>query len=321
MNLALIIILFVIFAIISFKRLDWSLYLIIFLLPTYLIRFRVGPIPLTFLEGMILVLFLTWVIKEIKNKNLFKIIKNLPQCRFFIPMILLLLASTISLFVSFNFNAAAGIWKAYFIEPLLLFLVFINTIKSKDQINKVIWSLGLSAFIVSLIAITQYLTDFAIPASYNLPNIKRATSIYGYPSAIGLYVAPILTLLIGYFILKYKNINSKIKSVLLFAIIILAISLFFARTEGSMIAIFVATFFIFMFTKWRWWIISGSIAVGLLLLIIPQSRDYLITLLTFRDVSGDVRITLWHGTLRLIKNHPIFGAGLAGFPYLYEQYN
>lgn len=320
MNLILIFTLFVVFSLISYKKLSWGIYLIIFLLPSYLIRFKIGPIPLTFLEGMILVLFLVWIIKEISNKNLINIIKNLPQCRFFIPIILLLLASTISVFVSFNFNAAAGIWKAYFAEPLLLFLVLVNNIKSKNQINRVVWSLGLSAFIVSVIAILQYLTNFAIPASYDLPNIKRATSIYGYPSAIGLYIAPILTLLVGIFILKYKNISSQIKFILVLAIITLALSLILAKTEGAIIALFVATFFILMFTKWRWWIVSSSVIMGLLLFIIPQSREYLITLLTFRDVSGDVRLALWQGTIRLIKNNPIFGAGLAGFPYLYEQY-
>jgi len=320
MSLILITILLIIFAIISLKNLAWSLYLIIFLLPTYLIHFQIFSIPLTFLEGMILVLFLVWVIKEIRAKNLFKLIKNLPQCKFFIPIILLIFASTISIFISFNFNAAAGIWKAYFIEPLLLFLVFINTIKSEKQINKVIWSLSLSAFIVSAIAILQYLTNFAIPTSYNLPNIKRATSIYDYPSAVGLYIAPILTLLMGYFILKYKNISSKIKLILVSTITILTLSLLFAKTEGAIIALLIATFFILMFTKWKWWTLFNAIGFGLFLLIIPQTKDYIITLLTFQDVSGDVRLTLWQGTLRLIKNHPIFGAGLAGFPYLYEQY-
>lgn len=320
MNLILITALLVIFTIISFKKLNWGLYLITFLLPTYLIRFKIGPIPFTFLEGIILILFFVWIIKEIQSKNLINIIKKLPRCRFFIPIILLLLASTISLFVSPNFNAAAGIWKAYFTEPLLLLLILTNTIKSKKQINKIIWTLGLSAVIISFIAIIQYLTGFFIPESYDLPNVKRATSIYGYPSAIGLFVAPILTLFTGLFIFKYKSVNFKMKSALFLIITTLAISLVLAKAEGAVIATLAAVFFILMFTKYRKFIIAGTLIIVLLIFLIPQTRDYTITLLTFQDTSGDVRIALWQGTFRLIKNHPIFGAGLGGFPYLYEQY-
>lgn len=93
-----------------------------------------------------------------------------------------------------------------------------------------------------------------------------------------------------------------------------------AKTEGAVISVLVATFFILMFTKYRKFIIISTLIIILLIFLIPQTRDYIVTLITFKDVSGDVRIALWQGTLRLIKNHPIFGAGLAGFPELYKQY-
>lgn len=334
MNIILITLLLIIYGIISYKKPEWGLYLIAFLLPSYLIRFKIGSIPFTFLESMILILFLIWVIKELKDKNLLNIIKKLPSCKFFIPGILLFLAITISIFTSPNFNSALGIWKAYFIEPFLLFIIFVNTIKTKEKINKLIWSLGLSAAIVSTIAIIQYLSGIGIPESYNLPNIKRATSIYDYPSAVGLFLAPILTLFIGLIVEKFRMHNNKDsksnefnlfennKKITLGLMII--ISLIFttvlAKTEGAIIAVLVATFFIFMFIKWRKWIMLGTIILSILVLLIPQSRNYIVPLLTFQDVSGDVRVALWQGTLRLIENHPIFGAGLAGFPELYKKY-
>ncbi len=326
MSLMLIIILLIVFTIISFKKTSLGLYLISFLLPTYLIRFNIGPIPFTFLEGMILILFLIWIIKEIRNKNLLKIIKELPQNKFFIPIILLLIASTISIFVAPGQRAALGIWKAYFIEPLFLFLVIIHTIKTRKQIKLIFYSLGFSASIIALIAIIQYLLGYNIPEAYNLPNIKRATSIYQFPSALGLFSAPILTLYIGMVIEKLRIKDYKLRIMnrkILFyltVIIFLAIAIILAKTEGAVIAVSAATFFMLMFTKYRKHVVIGSLIIILLLFLIPQTQNYLITLLTFRDVSGDVRIALWQGTLRLIKNHPIFGAGLAGFPTLYEKY-
>jgi O-antigen ligase len=282
---------------------------------------------------MILILFLIWVIKEIHNKNLLKIIKELPQNKFFIPVILLVIAATISVFIAPAQKPALGIWKAYFIEPLLLFLVFIHNIKTKSQVNKIIWSLGLSAVIISLIAIAQYVSNVGIPESYNLPNIKRATSVYGYPSAVGLFLAPILTLFIGIIIEKFriKNkkskldaqnifINSKYFVIGIIIMLLLITAIILAKTEGAIIAVLVSTFFVLMFTKYRRLVIAGTLIAILMIFLIPQTRGYVVTLLTFRDVSGDVRIALWQGTLRLIKNHPVFGAGLAGFPELYKQY-
>lgn len=318
MNLLLIFVLLTFFVIISFKKLEWGLYLICFLLPSYLIRFKIGPIPFTFLEGMILILFLVWILKVFLDKNLINIIKKFPENKFFIPGILLVVAVTVSVFIAPAQKPALGIWKAYFIEPLLLFLVFINTVKSKKQIKRVFWSLGLSAAIIAIISIVQYITGFSIPESYNLPNIKRATAVYGYPSAIGLFLAPVLVLFVGFIINKFKD--KKIFFAGLGIIMLLLTTIIMAKTEGAVISVLVATFFILMFTKYRKFIIISTLIIILLIFLIPQTRDYIVTLITFKDVSGDVRIALWQGTLRLIKNHPIFGAGLAGFPELYKQY-
>lgn len=326
MNLILIITLLLVFTIICFKKTSWGLYLICLSLPSYLIRFNIESIPFTFLEGMILVLFFVWVLKELLNKNLFKVIKKIPQNKFFIPGLLLLTAVTISVFVAPAQKPALGIWKAYFIEPLLLFLVLINTVKTKKQIKRVFYSLGLSATIISIITIVQYIAGFGIPTSYDLPNIKRATAVYGYPSAVGLFIAPILVLFVGMFFeeLRIKNQGSRIKNnkIILYSTVILLLltAIILAKAEGAVIAVLAATFFILMFTRYRKFVIATSLVFVFLILLIPTTRDYVTTLLTFQDVSGDVRIALWQGTSKLIKNHPIFGAGLAGFPELYKEY-
>ena len=320
MELVAIIISFLIFAILCIKQLNWGLVVIAALLPTYLIRFKIGSVPFTFLEGMILIVVAFWIIREIQNKNLGKKIKRLPKCKFFLPGILFFTAATISVFVSPDLKAAAGIWKAYFLEPLLLFLVFINVVQSKKQLRAIVWALGLSALFISTVALIQYFTGLGIPESYNLPGMKRSTSIYGYPGAIGLYVGPILVLFLG-LLIKAKTFFTKRTSFLgLLAIILAIFGLLTAKAEGAIIGVLTATLFIFMFTKWRRWVILATLILICVTFSIPQTRDYVLTLITFQDVSGDVRLALWQGTWRLIKAHPIFGTGLAGFPTFYEQY-
>ena len=112
---------------------------------------------MTVLEGMILIVFLTWLVKKVKSE-----IRNPPHPPFdkggkegFIQISnfrkyfsvslflclfvsLFLLSATIGMFVSPNLRAgtlsvpiatlsvAAGVWKAYFIEPILFFIVLIS---------------------------------------------------------------------------------------------------------------------------------------------------------------------------------------------------
>ena len=124
MNLELFVIaiILLIFAIICIKKLSWGVILIAALLPTYLIRFQVCNIPFTFLEGMILTLTALCLVKEISQQSLFKKLSRLPHNKFTLPAVLLLIAATIAIFTAPDKMAALGLWKAYFVEPILFFL-------------------------------------------------------------------------------------------------------------------------------------------------------------------------------------------------------
>jgi hypothetical protein len=120
MEIILVILALLLFFLVSLKRPDISLGLICLSLFTYLIRFKIMGVPFTFLEIMILILFFIWLIKARIKKE--KIIFS----SFFWPGTFLLLSGLVAVFVSPDTRAALGIFKAYFIEPILFFLVFIN---------------------------------------------------------------------------------------------------------------------------------------------------------------------------------------------------
>lgn len=344
MKLFLIILGLAIFFILSFKKTEWGILAITFLLPSYFIRFKIAFLPLTFLEGMILILTFIWLIKKIIKKDLkeslLQLIKKLKKTNFLYPILLFLLAATISVFVSPNTKEALGIWKAYFIEPFVLFLILLDVIRTKTKTNLVILALGGSAALIGIITLVQFFTGIYVPENYFEEG--RMTGVYGYPTAVGLFVAPILALFLGMVIEKIinqtiktasesKKIKNKILDAsiyqkglvkILIAIIILfsLFSIWASKTEGAYIGLAAGLFFAFMLTKWRWKIIALTILFIFVLLLVPQTRDYLITKATFKDVSGDVRLVLWQGSWRVIKANPIFGAGLAGFPNLYKKY-
>lgn len=330
----------IIFAIICWKWLDFGLGLVVFGMPFYLLRINIGPLPSTFLELMVLTLFLIFVVKKIINREAKSTFENWRVLlkKWWLPILLFLLAAIISVFVSADFKHALGRWRAYFFEPILIFLIFLDVVRSKRQLNIIIWALGLSSLAISLGAIFQYIFNINIPSDYNIPNLKRATSFYDYPNAIGLYVAPIVTLFLGLSIGVFKNFLdfkfkvSNLKSIpndkfqivnlLFYGSVILfgVIAVILAVSKGAIFGILIGLFFMLMFTKWRWLFVGLAIVLIILVLIVPTTSKKVVPVITFQETSGDVRLVLWEGTWNLIKANPIFGAGLAGFQKAYPNY-
>jgi len=72
---------FGLFAYLARKNIFLGIYLICALLPSYLIRFSIFGLPSTLLEGMIVILFVIWLIKEKINFNPLIWLKNLKQIK------------------------------------------------------------------------------------------------------------------------------------------------------------------------------------------------------------------------------------------------
>src|SRR3989338_4365177 len=98
------------------------LLLVILVMLSYLFRSKIYFLPFTFLELCIWITFLGWLINVIKNRRL----KNGQANYYQWPIILISIAAAISIFISPDLRSAAGLWKAYFVEPILFFLVLIN---------------------------------------------------------------------------------------------------------------------------------------------------------------------------------------------------
>ncbi|MCK4892180.1 MAG: hypothetical protein KAS78_05930, partial [Candidatus Pacebacteria bacterium] len=116
-------------------------------MPLYLWRFSFFSIPMTVLEIMVYILFLAWslsklalLLKQIKLKSKLQfnnIVYNTIKRKLFrdrylvlnVGIILLFLGIIISTALSSDIRSSLGIFKGWFISPLLFFIVFINVIK------------------------------------------------------------------------------------------------------------------------------------------------------------------------------------------------
>jgi len=122
----LLIAILVIIGYLAYKKPAYAAGLTIILLPTYLFRSKiwfpvpsgVEGLPVTFLELCIWVTFLGWLTNSIS----YKLKAKSYQLKYYRwPILLILLTSTLAIIIAPDKTPAAGLWKAYFIEPILFF--------------------------------------------------------------------------------------------------------------------------------------------------------------------------------------------------------
>lgn len=287
------------------RSLVWAIAFIVAFLPFYLIRFKIEFLPMTLLELMILILIIVWLIKgEDKKLGNFKY-----------PIIAWLIVSTISVFVSPDLKTALGIWKAYFIEPILFFIVFINVIKTKKDFNLIFKALGFSALYISLFAIWQKITGQGVESliSFNSgEKILRVTSIFEYPNAVGLFLAPLILI----FVCQKNKLSYWLLSLLALMAIV------FAKSEGAIFGILAGLIFLGLGLKfWREFTLVGIIISIILIFFTPSLKNYFWQKATLSDFSGQIRKEMWQETLEMLKQKPILGAGLSGYQKAVAPYH
>lgn len=300
------------FFMLSWTRRTWAILFIAGFLPSYLVRFHIGPLPLTLLELMILAVTLAWILREWKNRSTWV----LPWIKL---IVFFLAAATAAIFFAPDRIAALGLFKSYIVEPILFFFVASNTLRSPKEIMQLCMALGASVVYIAIWTTIQVVDFTFIPPPWDNPNEFRTTSLFLYPNAVGLYVAPIVSLFIG-LVWDAKWFEGRKK---IFAIAVILAGIFSALTavsQGAWFGILAALFFFGFFAR-PWWRLPLIFSVfAVLVFFIPHTRAAILPIVTFHDVSGEVRRALWQGTWNLLQAHPVTGSGLGGFPKMYESY-
>ena len=358
----------ILFSLLAWRKLDWAVLVVVAALPSYMIRFSVMGVPMTLLEAMILIVFGAWVIAnrcELRANiaNAFKRDKSglvkVPY-PFQWEMIALLIISLVAVGVAGFSNAAFGIWKAYFFEPMLFYIVVVNVYKynpndtNNIRILRMFWALAVSAVGVSVLAIYQKITgQFIFNELWAATETRRVVSFFGYPNAVGLYLGPLTLLFVGFLFDAWMGVFSKFKisnfkstssadkfpiskqipnskfqipKILLIFIIITfsLLSIYFAKSEGAIagIAAGLLAFGILAGGKLRWATIIGVIIIFAGIFSYAPARNYTVNKISLNDFSGQVRKLQWAETWKMLKDGRfIFGSGLANYQEAIRPYH
>jgi O-antigen ligase len=326
------------------------------------VRFSIGGIPTTVLEIMIYILFLVWIINKIQKqyhlsfprrresiatlKLTINIIRNSSALN--IGIILLFLGLTISTFNSSDTRTSLGIFKGWFVDPFLFFIVFVSVIKKEKHIISALKNWIFSGVAVSLISIFYLLNN-------DLTFDGRLKAFFLSPNHLAMYISPVFLILL-FFLLNglsfprrresIATINNSLRIVQnikkisniqypIFLIIIF-VPLYFTYSYGAFLGIFAAIIYLLIFrtksTRALWnpiLNIKPACRTGryLILLIIISIFIIFISLGKFDQVinsnersSFHSRLMIWNASVEIIKDNPFFGIGPGTFQNVYLSY-
>lgn len=296
------------------------------LLPTYTIRFHIGPLPVDLLE-ILCVFFLGWFAYWLETNSLKKDFfsfqeKEPAALHYFIG--LFVLAGLISAIVNHSARSF-GLFTVWFLFPVALYypikFILQNPINKARFVQWILIVVGL----VSLYGIIQYFTLVGLPSQWwgNSVEPKRILSIFEYPNAFGLWLAPLLAFLLP-FIFAKPSIGSGWKGSLFKICYLLGLGgLLLSLSRGSWFG-FLAAVVIFAFigaSKKARLNMLGALAICALIIAVVPNLRYRVILPFKGDKSSVSRISLWQTGEKMIASSPIFGKGLNGFADNFNKYN
>lgn len=284
-------------------------------LPFYLVRFSIGPLPTTLLELYVLILIglsvIGFGVAGIREaRSIYK-----PWVW---PTGLFLAASLAAVLWSPIPFSGFGLWRAYILEPLAVFFFLPILIRQASE-RKILEKVMAGAVIgVGLWSVVQFSGGLPIPSPWDVAvgEGRRATGPFPFPNALALFAVPFGAYLFQCWMKEKKE------WVYLAGVIAAFVSTMLAQSDGGLLALLAAIVMVLLSEKkLRMPVAALIVLVMIAAFAIPQTRSKIIEEATFQSWSGRVRVWMWDETRHMLADHPITGAGMAGYPTVFAPYH
>jgi len=321
------------------KPFYWAINLLIFLLPTYFLRFKIAGLPTNFFEICFLFVFIWWLIEKEqkrykKQKNNFVLIFHQFIRRnrlLFLGISLLLIGVSLSTFFSSDRLTSLSILKSWFILPIILAFIIIDSqvyklpaIKQKIYVLKSFCFSGLTVAFISL----GYLLNG------NLTYDGRLKAFFEHPNHLAMYLAPCWLIAYSLWFIATKKNEKKLWLLL---ILLMPIPLFFTYSYGAWIGT-MGGILVLVWGHMRirirpknrnvlmnlrspalW--LYGFMALWLIVLIVfvPLSLKFQ-NIFTTQRSSLHSRLMIWRSASHILKDNWLLGIGPGTFQTYYLNY-
>ncbi len=305
------------------------IFITIALSPLYIIRFHFNlPFlnffyPTTLLEILIGLTLLSTTYDFFKEGRQFKKLKTPLD----LYILIFIVSAFLAIFTSIDPSGGVGIFRAYFLEPVLFFYCLIYQFKNTNNFFVPIAGLITAAVWLSVLSVFQKFFNLFIFANHEMLQ-GRVSGVYNSANALVLFIAPAALICFSLFLARKKMVE---KVFLLLLCVLFYFVIDWTKSRGGMYALlFSVVVLLYSVLIWRnkvvkkfWYVPLGVVGVLLIIFgtIFYQHTNFIPNEGDVPYTKGDtlqIRYFIWAGTANLLKEHPVFGAGLNGFKNLYS---
>ena len=317
---------------VAFLHSEAALYILIFsmlLSPEIIVSATAGKelgrgVTLRLDDFFILIIGVSWFARAAIYKNLGLFLRT-PLNR---PIFYYLMACVVS--TGFGIMAGrAGVKTGFFFvlkyfEYFLVYFMVVNHLETKEQLNRLVFCLLITCFVVSVYGMLQIPGGGRVSAPFE-GEIGEPNTFGGYLVFIGCVAAGI-----------YFKIEDKIKKRLLILLMVSIVpSFLYTESRASYLAAFFGFWILVVMQERRLFLlIMVMVGVALSPLFLPTQVKERI-LYTFQqpeeygqikiggvklDTSTSARISSWKEALIDWLKHPLFGYGVTGYKFLDAQF-
>jgi O-antigen ligase/tetratricopeptide (TPR) repeat protein len=288
-----------------------------------------NPIKEAIIENIALLSLMFWTLKMISREEIkfTSVPLNFPVLSFILIGILSLIWTN-SFFVSLT-------ELPLFLSGPLLYLVLINNLNNKRQVNYILNTLIAVAGLFGIYGILQYNgIDFSL-WKYNVGR-QQVFGLFGNVNFFAEYLIIPLPIAISLF---FASPNKLKKGLLLIGILAMSATLILTFTRGSNLgfgASLIFMFFLFIYSKGNNFIRSNKKILIIILLVLITTAIFLFIVPNPLNKEGTIifkikdrislsrlsteksfnrRLIIWKFTALMIKDHPLLGSGIGTFKY------
>ena len=295
----------------------WALAVTVACLPLFVVRFHAGPLPSTLLEVLIGITVVLWAVGRFRTPGW-----RPARTPLEIPMALFLLAGLIGIPVSPDHVGALGLYRAYFIEPAILFYVAVDLVRTRDDFRIVLAGFTAGTTVFAIMNLGAWVIALATTRLVDIDLGNAPKALYTSPNSVATFLEPAVTLAAGFAL--YSD-NRRDRTAALVCLPFLLASMVATLSRAGLLTLGVLGL-VAIVTIRRRRLKLGLLAAGVVgaiaLLQIPAVAKRMAHQFdpSYPYNTFEGRLQIWSDTLHMLRDHPLFGAGLRGYAIVMRPY-
>ncbi len=284
-------------------------------MPLYVVRVHIGPVPSTVLELLVLLTIGLWIVGRLTARRW-----RPPRTSLEVPIVLLLIAGVVAIAVSPDHVGAIGLYRAYFIEPIVLFYVAVDLLRRPDDFRMVLAGFAAGTTVFAIMNLGAWVVALATHVDIDLGNAPKA--LYSSPNSVAMFLEPAVALAAG-FALHSNDRRDRIAAVICLPFLLASMVATLSRGGFLTLSVLVIVAVLTMRRRTIKLALLGALVVGgVAILQIPQVAKRLAHQFdpSYPYNTFEGRLQIWGDTLHMLRNHPILGAGLRGYATVMRPY-